>query len=178
MENKSHVLWRCPILGMEDEAVEEVCAGIDEVVVAANYNSPGQIVISGSIPGIDQAVEKLSEMGAKRAIKLAVGGAFHSPLMDPAKDKFARHIAGLSLNDAKVPVYQNIDASAHTSESEIRQNLIDQIVNPVRWTDTIVNMNNSGIEEYVEIGGKGRVLAGMIRKISREVEVKTWTENG
>ena len=157
------------VLGMEDAVVEEVCRTINtEVVVPANYNSPGQLVISGSRPGIELAVAKLQEAGAKRVVVLAVGGAFHSPLMQPAQDELASAIEAASIRAPKCPVYQNVHARAVSDPAEIRQNLIAQLTAPVRWTQTIENMLAGGITEFIEVGGAGGVLRGMIRKINRE----------
>ena len=154
------------IIGMEDAVVEEVCAGIDEVVVAANYNSPGQIVISGSIPGIDQAVEKLSAMGAKRALKLAVGGAFHSPLMEPARAELAAAIEAAPFSEPVCPVYQNVSAMPSTDPGEIKKNLVAQLTAPVRWTQTVQQMIADGATSFTEVG-PGKVLQGLIKKVDR-----------
>ena len=154
------------IIGMEDAVVEEVCAGIDEVVVAANYNSPGPIVISGSIPGIDQAVEKLSAMGAKRALKLAVGGAFHSPLMEPARAELAAAIEAAPFSEPVCPVYQNVSAMPSTYPGEIKKNLVAQLTAPVRWTQTVQQMIADGATSFTEVG-PGKVLQGLIKKVDR-----------
>ncbi|MBK9335468.1 MAG: ACP S-malonyltransferase [Lewinellaceae bacterium] len=157
------------VLGMEDAVVEEICAGItDEVVVPANYNSPGQLVISGSRKGIELAVEKLQQAGAKRVVVLAVGGAFHSPLMQPAQDELARAIEATAFRSPICPVYQNVHARPVTDPEEIRRNMVAQLTSPVRWTQTIENMVADGIGEFVEVGGGGPVLRGMIRKIVRD----------
>lgn len=156
------------IVGLEDEVVEQVCAEIqDEIVVAANYNCPGQLVISGSIAGIDKAVEKLKEAGAKRALVLAVGGAFHSPLMQPAKEELAAAIAITTINEPICPIYQNVDARPQTDPEKIKQNLIDQLTSPVRWTQTMKNMIADGATEFIEVGGNGKVLRGMLRRVDR-----------
>jgi len=156
------------VLGMEDAMVEEICAGItEEIVVPANYNSPGQLVISGSKKGIDLAVVRLQEAGAKRVVVLAVGGAFHSPLMKPAQDELSEAIAATHFSAPSCPVYQNVHARPVTDPVEIRQNLIAQLTAPVRWTQTIENMIANGITEFVEAGGSG-VLRGLIRKVSKE----------
>lgn len=158
------------ILGLEDSVVEEVCAGItDQIVVAANYNCPGQLVISGSVPGIEAAVAQLTERGAKRALILPVGGAFHSPLMEPAKQELAAAIASAKLTEPRCPVYQNVDAQPTTDVETIRQKLIDQLTGPVRWTQTIQNMIADGVENFVEVGGNGKTLRGMVRKIDRNL---------
>jgi len=157
------------VLGMEDALVEQICADItDEIVVPANYNSPGQLVISGSKNGIETAVVKLQEAGARRVVVLAVGGAFHSPLMQPAQDELARAIDATLFNIPSCPVYQNVHAQPVTDPATIRQNLIAQLTAPVRWTQTIENMLADGITEFVEVGGSGGVLRGLIRKINRD----------
>lgn len=158
------------VLGMDDAVVEEICAGItEEVVVPANYNSPGQLVISGSRIGIELAVAKLQEAGARRVVVLAVGGAFHSPLMQPAQDELAAAINATVFNRPTCPVYQNVHAKAVTDPEEIRQNLVAQLTSPVRWTQTVENMIADGIAEFIEVGGSGAVLRGMIRKINKEI---------
>jgi len=154
------------VLGMEDAAVEQVCQSIEnEVVVAANYNSPGQLVISGSRKGIEIAVEKLTALGARRVLVLPVGGAFHSPLMKPAQDNLEQAINAARILTPICPVYQNVHAKPVTAPEEIRQNLIAQLTAPVRWTQTIENMVADGIQTFVEVGASA-VLRGMIRKIS------------
>jgi len=157
------------ILGMEDSQVEEVCAGIDEVVVAANYNSPGQIVISGSVPGIDAAVEKLSALGAKRALKLAVGGAFHSPLMEPARVELEAAIRTTPFADPICPVYQNVNALPSLDPETIKSNLVSQLTSPVRWTQTVQHMIADGATSFTEVG-PGKVLQGLIKKVDRNME--------
>lgn len=157
------------VLGMEDAQVEEICAGItEEVVVAANYNSPGQLVISGSRKGIELATEKLSAAGAKRVVVLAVGGAFHSPLMQPAQDELATAINAAGFGQPVCPVYQNVHAMPVTDPEEIRKNLVAQLTAPVRWTQTVENMISNGITEFVEVGASA-VLRGLVRKINKEV---------
>ncbi|MFM8372847.1 MAG: ACP S-malonyltransferase [Bacteroidota bacterium] len=157
------------VLGMEDAQVEDICAGITgEVVVAANYNSPGQLVISGSRKGIEQATEKLSAAGAKRVVVLAVGGAFHSPLMQPAQDELATAINAAGFGQPVCPVYQNVHAMPVTDPEEIRKNLVAQLTAPVRWTQTVENMVSNGITEFVEVGASA-VLRGLIRKINKDV---------
>ncbi|MCF8236650.1 MAG: ACP S-malonyltransferase [Saprospiraceae bacterium] len=153
------------IVGLDDEVVEKVCAEIDDVVVPANYNSPGQLVISGSLPGIQLAVEKLQAAGAKRALILAVGGAFHSPLMEPARERLAAAIKVASFTSPVCPIYQNVHASPESDPDCIRENLIAQLTAPVRWTQTIQNMFRDGLHEFVEVGGKGVILRGLIRRI-------------
>lgn len=159
------------ILGMEDAKVEEICAAIDEVVVPANYNTNGQLVISGSLAGIDTAVEQLKEAGARKAIVLQVGGAFHSPLMAPAKDELKAAIETTTFNSPSCPVYQNVNAQPTTEPDQIKQNLIDQLTAPVRWTQTIQNMAADGINEFKEVGGNGKVLRGLILKVDRSLQV-------
>lgn len=158
------------ILGMDDDKVEEICNGIDEVVVPANYNSVGQIVISGSNKGIDIAIEKLSAAGAKRAIKLNVGGAFHSPLMEPAKIELEQAINDTQFSQPICPVYQNVNASAVTDAAEIKKNLIAQLTAPVRWTTSVQNMIADGATSFTEVG-PGNVLQGLIKKVDRKMEV-------
>lgn len=156
------------IIGLEDSVVEEVCNGIEDVVVPANYNSPGQIVISGSIPGIDLAVSRLSELGAKRAVKLSVGGAFHSPLMEPARQELEAAILSTPLDEPVCPVYQNVTAEPTADPETIRQNLILQLTAPVRWTQTVENMLRDGASSFTEVG-PGKVLQGLIKKVDREI---------
>ncbi|NVO19759.1 MAG: ACP S-malonyltransferase [Bacteroidetes bacterium] len=157
------------ILGLDDSKVEEVLAGIEEVVVPANYNSPGQLVISGSFKGIDIACEKLKEAGAKRALPLKVGGAFHSPLMEPARVELAAAIEATTFNTPICPVYQNVNAKPFTSPAEIKANLVSQLTSPVRWTQTVQNMVADGASSFTELG-PGNVLQGLVKKIAPEVE--------
>ncbi len=157
------------IIGLDDEVVEQVCAGIFEVVVPANYNSPGQLVISGSIQGVDVACEKLKEAGAKRALPLKVGGAFHSPLMEPARVELAAAINETAFNAPICPVYQNVDAQPYTDPVKIKENLIAQLTSPVRWTQISENMIRDGANVFVEVG-PGKVLQGLVKKVNREVE--------
>lgn len=154
------------ILGLEDAVVEEICAGIDGVVVAANYNCPGQLVISGAIPAVEEACAKLTEAGAKRALILPVGGAFHSPLMEPARAELAAAIEATEFNTPICPVYQNTTAKAVTNPSEIKQNLIDQLTAPVRWTQTMNQLIADGATEVIEVG-PGKVLQGLFKKVDR-----------
>jgi [acyl-carrier-protein] S-malonyltransferase len=154
------------ILGLEDAVVEEICAGINGVVVAANYNCPGQLVISGAIPAVEEACAKLTEAGAKRALILPVGGAFHSPLMEPARTELAAAIEATEFNTPICPVYQNTTAQAVTNPSEIKQNLIDQLTAPVRWTQTMNQMIADGASEVIEVG-PGKVLQGLFKKVDR-----------
>lgn len=158
------------ILGLDDSIVEEVCQKIDEVVVPANYNCPGQLVISGSIKGIEIACEKLKEAGAKRALPLKVGGAFHSPLMEPARVELAEAINNTVFNKPIAPVYQNVDAKPHIEPETIKKNLIAQLTSPVRWTQISKNMLADGMTEFTEVG-PGTVLQGLIGKVSKEVVV-------
>jgi len=159
------------VLGLSDEAVEEVCDSISElVVVPANYNCPGQLVISGSIEGIDKACELLKEKGAKRALKLPVGGAFHSPLMQPASEELQAAINATTFSTPICPVYQNVNAYPQTEAEAIKQNLIAQLTAPVRWTQTVKNMVTDGATEFFELG-PGDVLKGLVKKISPEVTV-------
>ena len=160
------------IIGMEDSQVEQVCEEIDEIVVAANYNSPGQIVISGSVPGIDAAVEKLSAMGAKRALKLAVGGAFHSPLMEPARAELEEAIRSAPFADPICPVYQNVSASPCDDPEFIKTNLVSQLTSPVRWTQTVQQMIADGATSFTEVG-PGKVLQGLIKKVDRSMETQS-----
>jgi [acyl-carrier-protein] S-malonyltransferase len=157
------------ILGLADDVVEEVCASIPEVVVAANYNCPGQLVISGSIEGIDKAVEILSAKGAKRALKLPVGGAFHSPLMEPARQELAAAIAAAPFKKPVCPVYQNVDAKPATDPEVIKNNLIAQLTAPVRWTQSVQNMIADGATNFIEVG-PGKVLQGLVKKIDKNVD--------
>ncbi|MFD1292229.1 ACP S-malonyltransferase [Lutibacter holmesii] len=156
------------VLGLEDAVVEEICASVDGVVVAANYNCPGQLVISGEISAIDKACELLTEKGARRALKLPVGGAFHSPLMEPAREELAAAIEATIFSEPTCPVYQNVVAKAVTSPAEIKENLISQLTAPVRWTQCVQAMIADGGTEFVEVG-PGKVLQGLMRKIDRSV---------
>ncbi|MFT4664740.1 MAG: [acyl-carrier-protein] S-malonyltransferase [Polaribacter sp.] len=157
------------IIGMEDEVVERICAGIDEVVVPANYNCPGQLVISGTVAGINAAVEALKAAGARRALVLPVGGAFHSPLMEPAKLELQAAIEQTNFKTPICPIYQNISALKETDPEFIQQNLIDQLTSPVRWTQTLNNMISDGIGGFVEVGGNGKVLTGLVKKVDRSL---------
>jgi [acyl-carrier-protein] S-malonyltransferase len=155
------------ILGLEDKIVEDVCASLKEVVVPANYNSPGQIVISGSIEGIDKAIEILKEKGAKRAIKLAVGGAFHSPLMEPARLELEEAIKNTNFSKPICPVYQNVNANPSVDPGTIKSNLVSQLTSPVQWTQTVLNMISDGATSFIE-AGPGCVLSGLIKKINKD----------
>ena len=156
------------VLGLEDHIVEETCAEIDGVVVAANYNCPGQLVISGAISAVEEACRVLTEKGAKRAILLPVGGAFHSPMMEPARAELAAAIEATEFSEPTCPVYQNVTASAVTSSDEIKKNLMIQLTAPVRWTQSIQAMIADGGTEFIEVG-PGKVLQGLMRKIDRSV---------
>ena len=158
------------VLALPDETVEAVCAEVPGTVVCVNYNCPGQIVISGEIESIDAACEKLLAAGAKRAIKLKVGGAFHSPCMEPARAELAEAIAATEIHVPVCPVFQNVDALPHTDPAEIKANLIAQLTAPVRWTQTVRNMIAAGATEFVELG-PGKVLQGLVSKIDRNVTV-------
>lgn len=165
------------ILGLDDKIIEEVCAGITSTVVAANYNSPGQVVISGSNAGIDEAIEILKTKGAKRAIKLAVGGAFHSPLMEPARLELQEAINNTTFNKPFCPVYQNVNASPSVDPSVIKANLIAQLTSPVRWTQTVLNMIAGGATSFTEVG-PGNVLSGLVKKINRDIQAENAVFNG
>lgn len=156
------------ILGLEDEVVERICAEIDGVVVPANYNCPGQLVISGSVPAVEAACAKLSEAGAKRALVLQVGGAFHSPLMEPAREELAAAIENTIFNQPICPVYQNVTANAVSNPDEIKKNLVLQLTAPVRWTQTMQQMLADGATEVIEVG-PGKVLQGLFKKVDREI---------
>lgn len=157
------------ILGLDDNKVEEVLSAIDEVVVPANYNSPGQLVISGSLKGIEVACEQLKAAGAKRALPLKVGGAFHSPLMEPARVELAAAINATAFNTPVCPVYQNVSGKPNTDPAQIRENLIAQLTAPVRWTQSVQNMVANGARHFTEVG-PGTVLQGLVKKIAPEVE--------
>ena len=156
------------ILGLEDAVVERICGEIDGVVVPANYNCPGQLVISGSVPAVEAACAKLSEAGAKRALILQVGGAFHSPLMEPAREELAAAIENTNFNQPICPVYQNVTASAVSNPYEIKKNLVLQLTAPVRWTQTMQQMLADGATEVIEVG-PGKVLQGLFKKVDREI---------
>ena len=158
------------ILGLDDGKVEEICASIkDDIVVPANYNCPGQLVISGTIPGVTKACELMKAAGAKRALILPVGGAFHSPLMEPARIELSKAIEATLFNKPLCPVYQNVNASPETEPEAIKRNLIAQLTAPVRWTQTIQRMTADGASQYYEVG-PGKVLQGLVKKISPSVE--------
>lgn len=157
------------ILGLEDKVVEETLTTIDEVVVPANYNSPGQLVISGTVEGINEACEKLKEAGAKRALPLKVGGAFHSPLMEPARVELAEAINNTKFSEGICPIYQNVTGQSVTDPEIIKTNLISQLTSPVRWTQIMQNMVASGAKSIVEVG-PGKVLQGLFKKLDRNLE--------
>ncbi|WP_462266851.1 ACP S-malonyltransferase [Mucilaginibacter sp.] len=154
------------VLGLDDFTVEDICQRISDVVVPANYNCPGQLVISGTITGVDAACEKLKEAGAKRALKLNVGGAFHSPLMEAARAELEHAIVHTKINAPVCPVYQNIDAKPYTDPEQIKHNLIAQLTGPVRWTQTIMHMLQDGATSFTEVG-PGNVLQGLVKKVDR-----------
>jgi [acyl-carrier-protein] S-malonyltransferase len=158
------------VLGMEDDKVTDICRLIDDVVVAANYNCPGQVVISGSVLGIEQACKALKEAGAKRALKLPVGGAFHSPLMQPAAERLEKAILSTTFYAPNCPVYQNVSAKGEMDKTVILKQVLEQLTSPVRWTQSVQQMITDGATEFYEFG-PGDVLKGLIRKINSDVEV-------
>lgn len=160
------------ILGLENEVVEEVCASIDEIVIPANYNCPGQLVISGSIKGIELAVEALKERGAKRAIVLPVNGAFHSPFMESAQKRLETAIHKTTIIAPICPIYQNVNALPETDPEKIKVNLINQLTAPVLWTQTMLNMIQDGANSFVEVGGNGTTLSGFVKKIDRQMSTE------
>ncbi len=161
------------IIGLEDKVVEEVCKEIeDEIVVPANFNTPGQLVISGTEKGIDLAIEKLKALGAKRALKLKVGGAFHSPLMEPARAELEKAIRDTKFEEGICPIYQNVTGQPVNDPEIIKTNLIKQLVSPVKWTQTMQNMLADGVDKVVEVG-PGKVLQGMFKKIDRKIETES-----
>jgi len=155
------------ILGLEDELVEAVCADVDGVVVAANYNCPGQLIISGELSAVEEACERLKERGAKRALILPVGGAFHSPLMEPAREELATAIENTTFNTPSCPIYQNVSTTAVSDPAEIKKNLLFQLTAPVKWTQSVQNMLADGATEFIEVG-PGKVLQGLVKKVSRD----------
>ncbi len=159
------------VMTSDIEMVEAVCANIEHVVVPANYNTPSQLVISGSLAGVEQACKELEEKGAK-VIPLSVGGAFHSPLMDSAKQSLKEAIEATTFNTPFCPIYQNVTAQPTTDVNEIRKNLIDQLTGSVRWSQSVQNMLENGVEHFVEVGGRGRILLGMVRKINRKAKME------
>jgi [acyl-carrier-protein] S-malonyltransferase len=160
------------IIGLDDNVVEKVCREIDDIVVPANYNTPGQLVISGSVSGIDKAIELLNKAGAKRALKLKVGGAFHSPLMEPARVELAEAISATTFNQGICPIYQNVTGQPVNDPEIIKNNLIKQLVSPVRWTQTMQNMLADGASKIIEVG-PGKVLQGMFKKIDRKLATES-----
>ncbi len=158
------------VLALPDAKVEEICAAVDGVVAPANYNCPGQVVISGAIEAVDEACVKMKEAGAKRALRLKVGGAFHSPLMQPAQEELAEAIAAAKFTAPVCPVYQNVDGRPHTDPEEIKANLIKQLTAPVRWTQDVEAMVADGADEFIELG-PGSVLQGLVKKINSNVAV-------
>ena len=160
------------ILGLEDHVVEEICASVDGIVVAANYNCPGQLVISGAVEAVDAACEKAKAAGARRALRLPVGGAFHSPLMEPAKQELEKAISEAPFQTPVCPIYQNVDAKPYTDPAQIKANLIAQLTAPVRWTYIVKNMLADGVTEFTELG-PGTVLQGLIRKVNPEAVVES-----
>jgi len=162
------------VLGMEDEEVEKICEKVDGIVVAANYNCPGQLVISGEIKAVDEACEKLTAAGAKRALKLPVGGAFHSPLMQPAREELAKAIENTEIKSPLCPIYQNVVAIGISDPETIKQNLVDQLTAPVRWTQTMQQMIADGASKFIEVG-PGKVLQGLVKKVDRSFETESAT---
>jgi [acyl-carrier-protein] S-malonyltransferase len=159
------------VLALPDDVIERICAEVtDEVIVPANYNCPGQVVISGSVTGIEKAGELLKAAGAKRVLPLAVGGAFHSPFMEPARAEFAQAVADMTFSAPRCPVYQNVNAKATTDPQEIKANLIAQLTAPVRWTASVEQMVADGATKFIE-SGPGKVLQGLVKKISPSVTI-------
>ena len=162
------------VLGLEDDVVEKICEDTEGVVVAANYNCPGQLVISGEVEAINRACEAMKEAGARRALVLPVGGAFHSPMMEPAREELAAAIENTTFSKPNCPIYQNVTASAITDEDEIKANLISQLTAPVRWTQSVQQMIEDGAKHFTEVG-PGKVLQGLVRKINRKAETASAT---
>ena len=160
------------ILGLENDVVEDICAKVDGIVVAANYNCPGQLVISGMVDAVNDACEQLKEAGARRALVLPVGGAFHSPLMEPARAELAQAIEATTFNTPTCPVYQNVTASAITNPDEIKENLVAQLTAPVRWTQTMQQMIADGVSSFTEVG-PGKVLQGLVKKVDRKMPTES-----
>jgi len=160
------------VLGLENEIVENICSEIEEVVVPANYNCPGQLVISGSDKGIDIACKKLTEAGARRALKLPVGGAFHSPLMEDARDELEKSIDSTNFTKGICPIYQNVTASAITCPVDIKENLKTQLTSPVMWTQTMQQMITDGLTSVTEVG-PGKVLQGLFKKVNKQVSIES-----
>jgi len=162
------------VLGLEDKVVEEICAGVSGIVVPANYNCPGQLVISGEIEAVNIACERLKDAGARRALLLPVGGAFHSPLMEPAREELAAAIENTNFSEPNCPIYQNVTTTAITVSNEVKGNLIAQLTAPVKWTQSVQNMVADGASSFVEVG-PGKVLQGLVRKIANDVETSSGT---
>ena len=160
------------ILGLENEVVEDICEKVDGIVVAANYNCPGQLVISGAVDAVNEACDQLTEAGARRALVLPVGGAFHSPLMEPARAELANAIEATNFNTPICPVYQNVTASAITSPHDIKKNLVAQLTAPVRWTQTMQQMIADGVSSFTEVG-PGKVLQGLVKKVDRKMPTES-----
>jgi [acyl-carrier-protein] S-malonyltransferase len=157
------------VIGLEDHMVEQVCGEIDEIVIPANYNSPGQLVISGSVRGVEIAMKRLEELEARRVVRLMVGGAFHSPLMESAKQELQEAIYETHFSNPTCPIYQNVTARATSDPDEIRKNLIEQLISPVLWTQTVRNMLKAGATSFIEVG-PGQVLQGLVKKVDRSVQ--------
>ena len=160
------------ILGLENEIVEDICEKVNGIVVAANYNCPGQLVISGAVNSVNEACLKLTEAGARRALVLPVGGAFHSPLMEPARAKLASAIEATTFNSPDCPIYQNVTASAITNPDDIKENLVAQLTAPVRWTQTMQQMIADGVSSFTEVG-PGKVLQGLVKKVDRKMPTES-----
>jgi len=160
------------ILGLDDNVVERICSEIDGIVVPANYNCPGQLVISGSLEAIDEACEKLTQEGARRALKLPVGGAFHSPLMEPARIELANAIEATPFKNGNCPIYQNVTAKAESDPDKIKSNLIKQLTASVKWTQTMEQMQSDGLSKVIEVG-PGKVLQGLFKKMDRALETES-----
>jgi len=160
------------ILGLEDDVVEQICQEIPDIVVPANYNCPGQLVISGSVPAVEEACSLLTEAGAKRALILQVGGAFHSPLMEPAREELAQAIEATIFNTPICPIYQNVNALAVVDPKEIKKNILAQLTAPVRWTQTMLAMEKAGLTEVIEVG-PGKVLQGLFKKMNRDLKTSS-----
>jgi [acyl-carrier-protein] S-malonyltransferase len=161
------------VLGLEDDIVKAICSAVEDTVIAANFNCPGQVVISGTVTGVEQAVEKLKEAGARNTIILEVGGAFHSPLMEPARQKLEEAINSSEFVSPICPIYQNVDALAHTDIEKIKSNLILQLTAPVLWTQTMKNMISDGVDRFIEVGGTGKVLRGFVARVDRSLATET-----
>ncbi len=166
---EAHPSTMAAILGLEDNVVKEICENIDEIVIPANYNCPGQLVISGSLKGIEKAIEKLKENGARRAITLQVGGAFHSPFMEPAREELAKAISTADFATPKLPIYQNVTGKSEMDPEKIKDNLIKQLTSPVLWTQTMQNMIEDGVKQFIEVGGNGKTLVNFVRRVDRSI---------